>query len=55
VSDKTAEITRSTANLANVKLVQAKYLNVYDVLNADTIVITNDGLKAINEWLGGDK
>lgn len=51
VADKTDEIVKATNNLADVKLVQATYLNVYDTMNADKIVITSDGLKAIHDWL----
>lgn len=53
VSDKTPELNRSMSNLENVKLVSANYLNVYDILNADTIVFTNMALTAISDWLGG--
>lgn len=55
VASKTDEVVRSVANLQNVKLVQAKYMNVFDVLNADSIVITSDALTVVHEWLGGDK
>lgn len=53
VDSKTPEITRAFRNLANVKVVAATYVNVYDALNADHIVVTNDALKAISGWLGG--
>ncbi len=43
---------RATDNLQNVKTVQAMYLNVYDVLNSDVIVITKRALEMVNEWLG---
>lgn len=52
VPDKAEEIVRATNNLSDVKLVQAQYLNVFDVMNADTIIITKDALKVISEWLG---
>jgi large subunit ribosomal protein L4 len=55
VDSKTPELTRATNNLAEVKLVQAVYLNVYDVLNADSIVVTNSALQVISQWLGGKK
>jgi large subunit ribosomal protein L4 len=55
VSEKTPELIRATANLGDVKLVSAKYLNVYDVMNADNIVLTSDALKTVQEWLGGTK
>ncbi len=44
-------VVRSISNLNNIKLVQATYLNVFDIMNADTIVISSDGLKAVHEWL----
>ena len=46
---------RATSNLQNVKVVQANYVNVYDVLNADTVVVTSKALEAISAWLGGKK
>lgn len=52
---KTPEVLRSTNNLANVKLVRATYLNVFDIMNADAIVFSEAGLKATTEWLKGDK
>jgi large subunit ribosomal protein L4 len=48
--DETAE--RATRNLAGVKAVSATYLNVYDLFNADTVVITEKSLELVNEWLG---
>lgn len=54
VTTKTVEAVRSTNNLENVKLVNAKYVNVYDVLNADHIVIAKDSLAVLQEWLGGN-
>lgn len=53
VDHKTDELTRSVNNLDQVKLVQAKYLNVYDLLNADSLVLTKPAIVAITEWLGG--
>ncbi|QQS19631.1 50S ribosomal protein L4 [Candidatus Saccharibacteria bacterium] len=51
VDTKTAELVNATANLQNVMLVSATYLNVFDIMNADHIVITNDALKAVETWL----
>jgi len=51
VENKTPETDRSMRNLGNVKLVQAKYLNVFDVMNSDNLVITNGALSVISEWL----
>jgi large subunit ribosomal protein L4 len=46
---------RATGNLQNVKVVQANYVNVYDVLNADVVVVTSKALETISAWLGGKK
>ncbi|HSX16563.1 MAG TPA: 50S ribosomal protein L4 [Patescibacteria group bacterium] len=55
VSTKDAVAERATNNLANVKITQANYLNVYDIMNADTIVISEKSLAIVTEWLGGTK
>ena len=52
---KTPEVLRSTNNLANVKLVRATYLNVFDIMNADVIVFSEAALKATQEWLIGEE
>lgn len=53
VAEKTDELIRQTRNLANVKLVRATYLNVYDILNADKIILTDEAVKATEAWLLG--
>lgn len=53
VADKDDLVERATRNISNVAAVSAKYLNVYDILNADQIVISQKALDAIHEWLGG--
>jgi large subunit ribosomal protein L4 len=45
------ELILATNNLRDVKLVRATYLNVYDVMNADSIVVTDAALSAISQWL----
>lgn len=55
VSDKDGFVDRATRNLSKVKAVQAKYLNVFDVTNADNILISKKSLDIIHEWLGGAK
>lgn len=55
VDKKTALNERSTNNFENLKLITAKYLNVYDCINADSIVITKAGLEVVNSWLGEEK
>lgn len=52
VDTKSPELIRASANLPNVKIATAKYLNVFDLLNADSVIITKDALTIINEWLG---
>lgn len=49
--EKTNELLRATANLQNVLLISAKYLNVYHVLNADHIVLSTKSVPVIKSWL----
>lgn len=42
---------RAVSNLQNVKAVNATYLNVFDIMNADVLVVTEKALVMINEWL----
>lgn len=51
VEDKTELIDRSTRNVSNVKVVQAMYLNVYDIMNADKIVMTKASVELVKNWL----
>jgi large subunit ribosomal protein L4 len=55
VDNKEANIDRAIRNIPQAKVVQASYVNVYDVLNADSIVITKPSLQIISDWLGGSK
>lgn len=55
VEEKTEALVKVTRNIPNVKLIQARYLNVYDILNADSIIVTSKSLEVITEWLGGTK
>jgi len=48
-------LARASQNLADVQIVAGQYVNVYDVLNADTVVVTSKALDQINAWLGGKK
>lgn len=50
-SEKTEELLRSTDNLANVKLVRATYLNVFDIMNADAVLFDTKSLKDLEAWL----
>ncbi len=51
VDNKTSELDKATRNISFVKLVQAKYLNVYDIMNAYTILIEKSALSEISDWL----
>lgn len=51
VSKKDELTLRATNNLAFVKLVRPTYLNVFDIMNADTIVIVKDALSVLDNWL----
>ena len=52
---KTPEVLRSTNNVPNVKLVRATYLNVFDIMNADAIVFSEEALDAVKNWLLGEE
>lgn len=53
--NKTEELVRAANNLQATKVVQASYLNVYDIMNADAIVVSQKSLEILNQWLGGTK
>ncbi|MDQ5932256.1 MAG: 50S ribosomal protein L4 [Candidatus Saccharimonadales bacterium] len=53
VDEKSPELLRATNNLQSVKVVRSTYLNVYDILNADHIVISPISVKTIDAWLNG--
>ncbi len=48
---KTPELIRATNNLPNVVLVSANYLSVFQILNADKIIVAPKALKVIVSWL----
>lgn len=51
VSEKAPEVLCATGNIANLKLVRATYLNVFDILNADAIIFSETALKDTENWL----
>jgi large subunit ribosomal protein L4 len=51
VSEKDVLVDRATRNLTDLKVVQARYLNVFDIMNADAIVMDQKALELIHEWL----
>jgi large subunit ribosomal protein L4 len=54
VAEKTPELIRATNNISEVLLVSPMYLNVFDILNADHIVIAPKAIETIENWLGGE-
>lgn len=46
-------LLQATNNIKSVTVVRAQYLNVYAVMNADTLIVTKPALEVINKWLGG--
>lgn len=52
VTEKTPELLRATNNIQNVLVVRATYLNVYYIMNADHILLSNDSVAVIASWLG---
>ena len=55
VAEKTDELIRATNNISEALLVSPMYLNVFDIFNADHIVIAPKAIETIENWLGGDK
>lgn len=55
VSQKDDLVERATRNVPNLKVVSSNYLSVYDVLNADYIVISQKSLPVISAWLQTEK
>jgi large subunit ribosomal protein L4 len=55
VSEKDPLTNRATRNITGLKVVSGRYLNVYDILNADKLVITEKALDIVKAWLGEEK
>jgi large subunit ribosomal protein L4 len=52
VTDISENLNLSTRNISNVKVLKAGNLNVYDLLNAQQVVVTTDALTKIQEVYG---
>lgn len=52
VDSQSQENQRALSNLPETKLVTAKYLNVFDILNTDSLIITSKALESVQTWLG---
>ena len=55
VPEKDELILRATNNIANLKAVRPTYLNVFDIMNADKIVISEKAMPAMEAWLVGEE
>ena len=53
VPEKDELTLRATNNIAFAKVVRPTFLNVFDIMNADTIVIVKDTVASIDNWLIG--
>lgn len=53
VPEKDELTLRATNNIARIKVVRPTYLNVFDVMNADKLVIVEKALPILEEWLTG--
>lgn len=53
VQEKDELTLRATNNIAFAKVVRPTFLNVFDIMNADTIVIVKDAVASIDNWLIG--
>ncbi len=51
VSVKDQLVIRATDNVQQLKVVRPTYLNVFDILNADRILISKKSIPMISEWL----
>ena len=53
IPEKTELVLRATNNINAVKVVRPTYLNVFDILNADRIVISEKAMPELENWLVG--
>lgn len=51
VDAKTPELIRATNNLENVMLISTKYLSVFHILNADSILLSTTSVPTLKSWL----
>ena len=45
-------VARSANNIPGVKLLDARRVNVYDILNSDKLIMTEAAIKSVEEVLG---
>jgi len=49
LADSDENVTKSARNIPGIKLLQADFINVYDLLNYDTLLITRDAVSRVEE------
>ena len=54
VAEKTLPVWKSTNNIPEVKTLLSGYINVRDLLGQDVLLVTQDAVTHIEEWLGAD-
>ena len=45
-------VSKSVSNIPGVRVSSATHINVFDIMNADSIIIDPKALSLISEWLG---
>jgi large subunit ribosomal protein L4 len=53
LASKDSKAIKAANNISGLKLVSANYLNMFDVSNADEMIIEKAALESISAWLGG--
>ena len=51
VDEITLNVEKSASNIPGVKLLDAKHVNVYDILNSNKLIMTEAAIKAVEEVL----
>jgi large subunit ribosomal protein L4 len=54
VAEKTVPVWKSTNNLPEVKTMLSGYINVRDLLSQDVLLVTQDAVAHIEDWLSAD-
>ena len=49
INDNDANVVKSAANIPTVKTASTNTINVYDILKYDTVIVTQDAVKTIEE------
>lgn len=52
VNEIELNVEKSASNIPGVKVLDARRVNVYDILNSDKLIMTEDAIKSVEEVLG---